>query len=288
MIGYVTLGTNDLAKAAVFYDAIAAELGVPRMMEFDNFIAWGKEGGGAGIGLTKPFDGNVATVGNGVMVALEASDTDQVQRLYDIALAQKDRSMAAVELEDVRRDLMQYGWIKDARVSRRLPDTLVVDIVERTPAAIWQNDGRLSLIDDSGVVLEPVTVATMPDLPLVIGPNANRRAQDLDALLAEASSLKELLAGATWVGNRRWDLRFRSGETLSLPEGDAEAKAALAKFAHMDGANRLLGRGILRFDMRDPSRFVLRMPHEGQVAPSKIDDARAAADAVSAGQANEG
>ena len=221
---------------------------------------------------------------------VEVVGADRIDRLkvYDIALAQKDRSMAAVELDDVRRDLMQYGWIKDARVSRRLPDTLVADIVERTPAAIWQNDGRLSLIDDSGVVLEPVTVATMPDLPLVIGPNANRRAQDLDALLAEASSLKELLAGATWVGNRRWDLRFRSGETLSLPEGDAEAKAALAKFAHMDGANRLLGRGILRFDMRDPSRFVLRMPHEGQVAPSKIDDARAAADAVSAGQANEG
>ncbi|MBU7589941.1 MAG: FtsQ-type POTRA domain-containing protein [Sphingopyxis terrae] len=221
---------------------------------------------------------------------VEVVGADRIDRLkvYDIALAQKDRSMAAVELDDVRRDLMQYGWIKDARVSRRLPDTLVVDIVERTPAAIWQNDGRLSLIDDSGVVLEPVTVATMPDLPLVIGPNANRRAQDLDALLAEASSLKELLAGATWVGNRRWDLRFRSGETLSLPEGDAEAKAALAKFAHMDGANRLLGRGILRFDMRDPSRFVLRMPHEGQVAPSKIDDARAAADAVSAGQAIEG
>ena len=221
---------------------------------------------------------------------VEVVGADRIDRLkvYDIALAQKDRSMAAVELDDVRRDLMQYGWIKDARVSRRLPDTLVVDIVERTPAAIWQNDGRLSLIDDSGVVLEPVTVATMPDLPLVIGPNANRRAQDLDALLAEASSLKELLAGATWVGNRRWDLRFRSGETLSLPEGDAEAKAALVKFAHMDGANRLLGRGILRFDMRDPSRFVLRMPHEGQVAPSKIDDARAAADAVSAGQANEG
>ncbi|MDX8357477.1 cell division protein FtsQ/DivIB [Sphingopyxis terrae] len=221
---------------------------------------------------------------------VEVVGADRIDRLkvYDIALAQKDRSMAAVELDDVRRDLMQYGWIKDARVSRRLPDTLVVDIVERTPAAIWQNDGRLSLIDDSGIVLEPVTVATMPDLPLVIGPNANRRAQDLDALLAEASSLKELLAGATWVGNRRWDLRFRSGETLSLPEGDAEAKAALAKFAHMDGANRLLGRGILRFDMRDPSRFVLRMPHEGQVAPSKIDDARATAGAVSAGQANEG
>ncbi len=87
MIGYVTLGTNDLPKAATFYDAIAGELGVGRMMEFDNFIAWGKPGGGAGIGLTKPFDGNAASVGNGVMVALEAKDPAQVQRLYDIALA---------------------------------------------------------------------------------------------------------------------------------------------------------------------------------------------------------
>jgi catechol 2,3-dioxygenase-like lactoylglutathione lyase family enzyme len=87
MIGYVTLGTNNLQKAAPFYDALAAELGVGRMMEFDTFIAWGAPGGAAGIGLTKPFDGNPATVGNGVMVALAAKDADQVQRLYDIALA---------------------------------------------------------------------------------------------------------------------------------------------------------------------------------------------------------
>lgn len=220
---------------------------------------------------------------------VEVVGADRIDRLkvYDIALAQKDRSMAALDLEGVRGDLMKYGWIKDARVSRRLPDTLVVDIVERTPAAIWQHSGRLSLIDENGVVLEPVTIATMPDLPLVIGPKANQRSQDLDRLLAEASSLKELLAGATWVGNRRWDLRFRSGETLSLPEGETEAKAALAKFAHMDGANRLLGRGILRFDMRDPNRFVLRLPHEGQVAPAKLEGARAAADALAAATAAE-
>ena len=87
MIGYVTLGTNDLARAAPFYDALAEELGVKRMMEFDTFIAWGEPGGAAGIGLTKPFDGNAATVGNGVMVALAAKDQAQVQRLYDIALA---------------------------------------------------------------------------------------------------------------------------------------------------------------------------------------------------------
>ena len=87
MIGYVTLGTNDLARAAPFYDALAAEMGVGRMMDFDGFIAWGTPGGAAGIGLTKPFDGNPATVGNGVMVALEAKDRAQVDRLHAIALA---------------------------------------------------------------------------------------------------------------------------------------------------------------------------------------------------------
>ena len=87
MIGYVTLGTMDLQRAAKFYDAIAAEIGAKRMMEFDGFISWGTPGGGAAIALTKPFDGKTATVGNGVMVALEAKDKAQVHRLYDIALA---------------------------------------------------------------------------------------------------------------------------------------------------------------------------------------------------------
>jgi len=87
MIGYVTLGTNDLEKAAKFYDAIAKEMGVGRMMDFDQFIAWGEMGGAPGIAATKPFDVQPASVGNGVMVALEAKDTDQVHRLYDIALA---------------------------------------------------------------------------------------------------------------------------------------------------------------------------------------------------------
>jgi catechol 2,3-dioxygenase-like lactoylglutathione lyase family enzyme len=87
VIGYVTLGTNDLARAARFYDAIAKELGVGRMMEGDQFIAWGKPGGGAGIGLTRPYDGRPATVGNGVMVALEAADQAQVDRIHRLALS---------------------------------------------------------------------------------------------------------------------------------------------------------------------------------------------------------
>jgi catechol 2,3-dioxygenase-like lactoylglutathione lyase family enzyme len=87
MIGYVTLGTNDLARGAAFYDAIAKEMGVGRFMETEAFIAWGAPDGAAGIGLTKPFDGNAATVGNGVMVALQAADRAQVDRIHHLALS---------------------------------------------------------------------------------------------------------------------------------------------------------------------------------------------------------
>ncbi len=86
MIGYVTLGTNDLQRAAKFYDAVCGELGVSRMFDTETFIAWGSPGGGAGIGLTKPYDGNAATVGNGVMVALQCKDQAQVDAVYNKAI----------------------------------------------------------------------------------------------------------------------------------------------------------------------------------------------------------
>ena len=87
MIGYVTLGTNDLKRAAAFYDALAGALDAPRMMEGENFIAWGRPNGPAGIGLTKPYDGKPASVGNGVMVALAARDEAHVRAIYEAALA---------------------------------------------------------------------------------------------------------------------------------------------------------------------------------------------------------
>jgi catechol 2,3-dioxygenase-like lactoylglutathione lyase family enzyme len=87
MIGYVTLGTNDLARAAAFYDEIAKHFGVGRMMEFETFIAWGEMGGPAGIAATKPFDGEAATVGNGTMVALEVDSPEKVQAVYETALS---------------------------------------------------------------------------------------------------------------------------------------------------------------------------------------------------------
>ena len=88
MIGYVTVGTNDLKRAASFYDAIARHFGVGRMMDFeDAFIAWGEMNGAPGIAATKPFDGKEATVGNGVMVALQCDGPEMVKAVYDTAMA---------------------------------------------------------------------------------------------------------------------------------------------------------------------------------------------------------
>jgi cell division protein FtsQ len=167
---------------------------------------------------------------------------------------------ALVDVAEIRRNLLRFGWVKDARVSRRLPDTLVVDIVERTPAALWQDRGRLALIDAEGVVLDRVPIDKMPDLPLLIGPGANAQEQQLSGLMAGVPTLKPQLASATWVGRRRWDLSFQSGETLALPEGEEAARAAIAKFARVDKQSGLLGRGILRFDMRVPGKMIVRLP----------------------------
>ncbi|MFW6413186.1 MAG: VOC family protein [Oceanicaulis sp.] len=87
MIGYVTLGTNNLEKAVAFYEPIAKLLDTPRMMEGETYVAWGRPDGAAGIGIMKPFDGNPASVGNGVMVALLARDEAHVKEIYEIALA---------------------------------------------------------------------------------------------------------------------------------------------------------------------------------------------------------
>jgi len=183
-------------------------------------------------------------------------DVKGIQRMdskpvYQIALDQRSMAMPLVDVHAIRSQLLQYGWVKDARVSRRLPDTLVIDIVEREPAALWQDKLQLALIDSEGVVLDRVPVDKMPDLPLLIGAGANARARDLDRMMATVPTLKPQLASATWIGRRRWDLRFQSGEVVSLPEGDSSARAALNRFAKGDKESGYLGRGIIRFDMRN-------------------------------------
>jgi cell division protein FtsQ len=191
--------------------------------------------------------------------------------IYKIAANQPSMAMPLVNLEKIRQDLVAHsGWIEDAHVSRRLPDTLVINVIERQPSAIWQNHGQLALIAANGTYLEPVDPDAMPDLPLVIGAHANEQEPAYRQLLDVAPALRGQVKAATWVGNRRWTLTFESGETLMLPEGDDAAGKALVKFAQMDGLKPLLGRGWVGFDMRNPDKFVARKP--GLVANQAITD----------------
>jgi cell division protein FtsQ len=196
---------------------------------------------------------------------IEVTGVKRMDRMtvYAVALEQRDRSMPSIDLTGVRDRLLDYPWILDARVSRRLPDTLAIDIVEREPVAIWQSHGQLMLIDVTGKPLEPVSPDAMPALPLVIGDGANEQEPAYQRLMEAAPAIKRTVRAASWVGDRRWDLLFASGEKLSLPEGEDAAFKALAKFVELDTRDRLLGRGYLSFDLRDPTRMVLRMPGGG-------------------------
>ncbi|KQN92948.1 cell division protein FtsQ [Sphingomonas sp. Leaf231] len=241
------------------------------------------------LGVPQAIGAGVAEAAGRAGLRVEQVDITGLKRMdretvYAIALEdQSSRAMLRVDLERVRDRLLAYGWIADAYVARRLPDRLVIHITEREPAAIWQDHGQLTLIDATGRLLAPVSAARMPDLPLVIGPGANEQEPGYQALLAAAPALRPRIRAATWVGNRRWDLTFTTGETLALPQDGAPQ--ALIKFAQMDGADPLLGKGWLRFDLRDPARMFAR--RAGQDKQQVADDGRndPPADAAATGTA---
>lgn len=181
-------------------------------------------------------------------------------KVYQLALAENNRAMPFVDLEAMRDRLLELSWVEDARVSRQLPDTLVVDIVERKPVAVLRKPGRLVLIDAKGHELEAVSAAKAKGRLTIAGPGAGKRIEDLAALLAAAPALKPQVREAEWVGNRRWNLTFKTGQMLALPEGDQPAAKALMTFARLDGVNRLLGGKAVAFDMRASDRIYLRVP----------------------------
>ena len=181
-------------------------------------------------------------------------------KVYERALAQRNRAMPLVDVQSLRDDLMELSWVADARVSRQLPDTLVIDIVERKPHAVLQLPGKLVLIDETGHQLEPISPARARGKLVLSGAEAGKQVAVLSALLGAAPALKPQLREAEWVGNRRWNLTFKTGQVLALPEGHRPAADALVAFARLDGTNRLIGGRVAAFDMRSPGRVYLRIP----------------------------
>lgn len=187
-------------------------------------------------------------------------------KVYERALAERDRAMPLVDVGALRDELTRLSWVEDARVSRQLPDTLVIDIVERKAHAVLRKADKLVLIDATGHELEPVSPERARGKLIVSGPGAAQQVVALSSLLDAAPALKAQVREAEWVGNRRWNLTFGTGQVLALPEGDKLASGALVAFARLDGVNRLLGGRVVAFDMRAPDRIYMRDPGRAQRA----------------------
>lgn len=193
-------------------------------------------------------------------------------KIYERALAQRDRAMPLVDIEALREQLLELSWIKDARVSRQLPDTLVVDVVERKPHAVLRKPDKFVLIDAEGHELEPISAKRASGKLIVSGPGSGKQVKALTELLEAAPALKPQVREAEWIGNRRWNLTFKTGQVLALPEGDDHSAKALVVFARLDGTNRLLGGRVAAFDMRAPDRIYLRVPGRAEGKASLATD----------------
>jgi cell division protein FtsQ len=196
-------------------------------------------------------------------------------KIYERVLAERNQAMPLVDIGALREELLEIPWIEDARVSRQLPDTLVVDIVERKPHAVLRKPGRLVLIDAEGHELEPVSAQRAKGKLIVAGPGAGKQMAVLDALLGAAPALKPQVREAEWVGNRRWNLTFKTGQVLALPEGEKKSADALIAFARLDGTNRLLGGRVAAFDMRAPDRIYMRIPDRAKQEALRVAGAAA-------------
>jgi len=181
-------------------------------------------------------------------------------RVYERVVSQRNEPMPDVDVIAIREELLELPWVKDARVSRQLPGTLAIDIVERVPHAVLQRPDHLALVDVEGNELEPINRTDIGDRLVISGPGAVRQVKQLDNLLEAAPAISPQVRAAEWVGNRRWNLTFKSNQVLALPQGEDEAATALVSFARLDGQNRLIGGEVTTFDMRAPPRIYMRIP----------------------------
>jgi len=162
----------------------------------------------------------------------------------------------AIDLRDSRARLEALPWVRSAEVERHLPGLIYVRLEERRPLALWQLDGRFSVIDDSGQVIPGASAESFADLPLVVGPDAPQRAAELLAMLRAEPALNELVVAAVRVGGRRWNIRLAGGIDVRLPE--AEPAAAWAQLARIEREQGVIKNNVVMIDLRLKDRLVVR------------------------------
>lgn len=159
-----------------------------------------------------------------------------------------------------RERLEANAWVKTAEVERRLPDTIMVRITERSPYAIWQNGGVVRVIDERGHVISD-RIDDFGLLPWVVGQGANEHAARMVELLRAVPELRDRAEVLVRVGNRRWNLRLRNGTEIRLPEGQEEA--ALRRLQEQHRSIALLDRPVAVIDLRLPDKMTVQVAPPG-------------------------
>lgn len=177
-------------------------------------------------------------------------------------------SLLFLDAATVRDKLKANPWIADATILKLYPGRLQIDIVERSAFALWQQDGRLSVIADDGAVLEPYMSRRFISLPLVVGKGAADKARDFLALLDRYPQVRAATKAAIFVGERRWNLRLKDGLDIRLPENDAGN--ALALLSKLDKDDRLFSRDITAVDMRLPDRLTVQLSEDAAKAREEL------------------
>jgi cell division protein FtsQ len=166
-------------------------------------------------------------------------------------------SLLFLDADAARARLLANPWIADAAVFKLYPDRLQITVTERIAFALWQQDGRLSVIAADGTVLESFVEDRYRALPLVVGPGAQRQASEFLGILDRYPDIRSMLRASILVAERRWNLRLTNGIDVRLPETDVEG--ALDRLIGLDHDKKLLSRDITTVDLRLPDRVSVRL-----------------------------
>ena len=183
---------------------------------------------------------------------------------------QRGMPILDVDLDMLQADLQLLPWVQSARIERRLPNMIYVQLTERVPLAIWQTRGELQVIDTDGAVILGANPAQFADLPVLVGADAPAHASLLLGQITAHPELAELLQSAVRIGQRRWDLHLRSGMIIKLPETNAEL--ALERLMQMQTAQQILLQNYAAIDLRLEDRVFLQKPGTAPAAETAKDE----------------
>jgi cell division protein FtsQ len=193
------------------------------------------------------------------IVAISLTGSKEVSReeILTTAGVTGRASLLFLDADAARARLMANPWIADAAVLKLYPDRLQITITERQAFALWQKDGRVSVIAADGTVLEPFVEGRYLGLPLVVGQGAQHEAKDFLTVIGRYPDIRAAVRASILVAERRWNLRLDNGIDVRLPESGVAG--ALDRLVALDHDKKLLSRDITMVDLRLPDRVTVRL-----------------------------